>query len=45
MTAQQRPELKGSALEAAGFTLVGGSKLHQVWRFPAELPACPGNSP
>ena len=45
VTAQQRPELTGSTLEADGFTLAGGSSLHQVYRFPATLPDCPGKSP
>ena len=45
VTAQQRPELGNTQLVAGGFTLVGGSKLHSVYRFPAQLPACPGKSP
>jgi hypothetical protein len=45
VTAQQRPELTGSVLEADGFRLVGGTRRHQVYRFPAQLPDCSGKSP
>jgi hypothetical protein len=40
VTARQRPELGDSFLAAHGFTLLGGSGPHDVYRFPTHVAGC-----